>query len=66
MAKVNSLGESWPSERHSRTAPASRGEQPPAKNGGIPGLFKADPRAESGFAQGVLAEGEELWSNPLL
>jgi hypothetical protein len=33
--------------------------------GGIPGLFRAGHRAERVSPEGVLAEGEELWSNPL-
>jgi hypothetical protein len=65
MAKVNSRGESWLSERDSRPAPASVSEQPTARNGATPALQRADRQPESGFATGVLAEGEELSSNSL-
>ena len=37
----------------------------PTENSGVPGLFGSDPQAESVSAQVVLAEGEELSSNPL-
>jgi hypothetical protein len=65
MGEVNSHGESGLSERDSRPAPASRGEQPPAENSGIPGLFRADRSAERVSPEGMLVEGEELSSNPL-
>jgi hypothetical protein len=65
MARVNSHRESQPLETLSGSAPTERGEQPPAENGGIPGLERPDHRAESGFVRGVLAEGQELSSNPL-
>ena len=65
MGQVNSRGESWLSERHPRPAPASGGAQPTAENSGIPGPFRADHRAERRSLKGVLAEGEELSSNPL-
>ena len=44
---------------------ARRGEQPAVKNGGIPGLFWADNRAERVSPEGVLADRQELSSNPL-
>ena len=44
---------------------ARRGEQPAVKNGGIPGLLRADRSAERVSPEGVLAEGEALSSNPL-
>jgi hypothetical protein len=66
LGQVNSRGESWLSERDFRPAPASGGEQLAAENGGIPGLQRADGRAERLSAWAVLAEGEELSSNPLL
>jgi hypothetical protein len=66
MGQVNSHGESWLSERYYRPAPASGGQQPDAENRGIPGLFRVDLRAERLSAQALLAEGEELSSNPLL
>ena len=65
IGPVNSHGESWLSERHPRPAPASGGEQPGAENGRIPALFRADPRAERLSPTGVLAEEDELSSNPL-
>jgi hypothetical protein len=43
----------------------AHGAQPAAENGGIPGLFRADRRAERLSAYGMLAEGEVLSSNPL-
>jgi hypothetical protein len=46
IGQVNSHGENWLSERRSRPAPASGGEQPTAENGRVPGLFRADPRTK--------------------
>ena len=63
MAKVNSRGETCLSERGFELPAQPKGAQPAAEKGGIPGLFRADTRAESEFAQVVLAEGEELSSN---
>jgi hypothetical protein len=65
MARVNSRGEDPPRERVFGPAQTRRDQQPHAENGGIPGPQLVAPKAESGFAQGVLAEGEELSSNPL-
>jgi hypothetical protein len=65
MGQVNSRGESWLSESDSKPVSAPGGEQPTPENSGAPGLFKAYPRAESGFAHVALAEGEELSSKPL-
>ena len=44
---------------------ARRGEQPAVKNGGIPGLLRADLGTERVSPKGVLAEQEDLSSNPL-
>jgi len=65
MGQVNSYGESRASERVFGFMRARRGEQPAVKNGGIPGLFRAEHRAERVSPEGVLADGEELSSNPL-
>jgi hypothetical protein len=65
MGQVNSYGESRASERVFGFMRARRGEQPAVKNGGIPGLFRAEHRAERVSPEGVLAEREELWSNTL-
>jgi signal transduction histidine kinase len=43
-----------------------QGAQPLTKNGRVPGLFRAHHRTERLSAWAVLAEGEELSSNPLL
>ena len=59
MAEVNSRRESRASERDFEPPAAARGEQPSAKNGGIPGLQRADRRTESGFADVVLADVED-------
>ena len=65
MGQVNSRGESRASESDSEPPAAIQGAQPSTKNGRIPGLFRADQRTERLSAQGILAEGEELSSNPL-
>jgi hypothetical protein len=65
MAEVNSRRESQASEGDSQLLAAAQGAQPSAENSRIPGLFRADQRAERLFASAMLAEGEELWSNPL-
>jgi hypothetical protein len=65
MGQVNSDGESCLSESNFRSATASRGEQPAANNGRIPGLQRAPRRTERVSRKGVLAEQEELWSNTL-
>ena len=65
MGEVNSRRESPASERDFEPLPPAQGAQPSAKNGGIPRPQRADRQAESRFAQVVLAEGQELSSNPL-
>jgi hypothetical protein len=45
MARVNSRRESQPLETLSGSAPTERGEQPPAENGGIPGLQRVNWQA---------------------
>jgi hypothetical protein len=65
IGQVNSHRESWASERLFRPAPASGGEHASAKNGRIPGPFRPGHRAERLSAYCILAEGEELSSNPL-
>ena len=57
MGEVNGRREGRALESDSEPLAQVQGAQAFAKNGGIPGLFRADPRAESGFAQLVLAEG---------
>src|SRR5918996_3033962 len=46
MAEVNSRRESRASERDFEPPAPAQGAQPSAKNGGIPGLQRADPRTE--------------------
>jgi hypothetical protein len=65
IGQVNSHRDSWLLERDFWPEPASEGEQPRAQNGGIPGLQRGDRRAERVSPEGILAEGEELSSNPL-
>ena len=65
MSQVNSHGESRASETDSEPPATAQGAHPSAKSGGIPGLQRADLRAERVSPEGVLAEGEELSSNPL-
>jgi hypothetical protein len=65
MTEVNSWRESQALERGLELLAPTQGEQPSARNGRIPGLFRADRRAERMSLSRVLAEGEELWSNPL-
>jgi hypothetical protein len=65
MGQVNGRRETCVSERNFRPAHASGSEQPAAKNGGIPGLQRADRPTERVSAWAVLAEGEELSTNPL-
>ena len=62
---MNSYGESRASERVFGSMRARRGEQPAVRNGAIPGLQRADRPAERVSPEGILAEGEELSSNPL-
>jgi hypothetical protein len=65
MGPVNSQGESRASETDFEPPATAQGAHPSAKNGGIPGLQRADRRAERVSPEGVLAEGEILSSNPL-
>jgi hypothetical protein len=65
MGQVNGRRESRALESDSEPLAPVQGAQPSKKNGRIPGLFRADEQPESEFAQVVLAEGEELSSNPL-
>jgi hypothetical protein len=65
MGQVNSRRESRASERDFEPPAPARGEQPSAKNGRIPGLLSGYRCAERLSPEGVLAEGEELSSNPL-
>ena len=65
MGEVNSHGESWLSERDFELLAAAQGAQPSAKNGRIPGLFRADQQTERMSSVGVLAERQELSPNPL-
>ena len=54
-----------PIETVSDSARTGRGAQPSAKNGRIPGLQRADRRAERVSPEGVLAEGSSLAANTL-
>ena len=63
MGQVNSQRENRLSEEEFQTWPAYGGEQPETENGRFMGLFKAI--AARDCPQGVLAEGQELSSNPL-
>jgi hypothetical protein len=65
MGQVNSHGERQSSETEVKPTARAQGAQRAAKNGGLPGLFRADPRTERLSAKAMLAEGEELSSNPL-
>jgi hypothetical protein len=65
MAEVNSRRESRALERDLEPPAQAQGAQPSPKNGRNPELFRADQRTERPSAQAVLAEGEELSSNPL-
>jgi hypothetical protein len=65
MGQVNGRRESRALESDSEPTAPGQGAQASAKNGRIPGLSRVDPPTESGFAQVVLAEGEELSTNPL-
>jgi hypothetical protein len=65
MGPVNSRRENRASERGFELPAPAQGAQPPAKNGQISGLSRADQRTERVSPKGVLAEGEELSSNPL-
>ena len=65
MGQVNSCRESRASERDFGPPAPAQGAQASAINGRIPRLFKVDHRAERLSPKGVLAEGEELSSNPL-
>src|SRR5918996_3515163 len=65
MAEVNSRRESRASERDSELPAPAHGAQPPAKNGRIPELFRADRSAERVSPEGVLADREEPGSNTL-
>jgi hypothetical protein len=61
--EVNGLGQSPTSERGLAPPAPARGAQPAAENGRIPGPQRRDRRAESGFAEDVLAERGELSPN---
>jgi hypothetical protein len=65
MAAVNSHGERRSTERDFEPTARAQGAQPSAKNGRIPGLFRAAQEMERLFARAVLAEGQELSSNLL-
>jgi len=65
MGQVNSHRERRLSERHPRPARPSGGAQLAAENGRVPGLSKRDHEAQRVSPVGVLAEEEELSSNPL-
>jgi hypothetical protein len=65
MGQVNGRRESRALESDSAPPAPVQGAQPSTKNGRIPGLFRADDQAERVLPEGVLAEGEELSSNPL-
>lgn len=65
MDRVNSFAEDGRRERPFGPRPTARGQQPAAENVGIPGLQHPDRLPESGFATGVLAEGQEPGSNIL-
>jgi hypothetical protein len=65
MGQVNSRREGRASERDFELPVPAQGAQPSAKNGAVPGLQHADRPAERVSPSGVLAEGEELSSNPL-
>jgi hypothetical protein len=65
MAQVNSQGESCLSERDFELPVPGQGAQPSSKIGRIPVVFRAEDRAERELPNGMLAEGEELSSNPL-
>ena len=56
MGEVNGRRERWLSESNFRPAHASGGEQPAAKNGRIPGLFRADQQTERLSTWAMLAE----------
>ena len=62
MGEVNSRRESRASERGFELPAQAQGAQPPARNGGIPGLQRADRWTESGFADVVLAERASAYS----
>jgi hypothetical protein len=66
MSQVNSRGESQAQERDFEVLRPAQGAQPSAKNGRVPRLLRADQQPERLSAQAMLAEGEELSSNPLL
>src|SRR5918996_4670116 len=65
MGQVNGRRESRALESDSEPPAPVQGAQPSTKNGRIPGLFRTDQQTERLSAWAVLAEGEELSSNPL-
>jgi hypothetical protein len=65
MGQVNGRRESRALESDSELPAPVQGAQPSTKNGRLPGLFRADQQTERLSAYDVLAEGEELSSNPL-
>ena len=65
MGQVNSAGESRTSERAFEPPAPAKGAQPSAKNDGIPGLQRPDWGTQRLSPKGILAEEEELSSNPL-
>ena len=65
MGQVNSRRESRPLESDFEPPAPVQGARPSTKNGRIPGLFRFDQQTERLSAWAMMAEGEELWSNPL-
>src|SRR5688572_1762006 len=65
MGQVNGRREGRTLESDSEPSAQVQGAQASAKNGRIPGLFRADQQTERLSAQAVLAEGEEPGSNTL-
>jgi hypothetical protein len=65
MGQVNGRRESRALERDFEPPTPVQGAQPSAKNGRIPGLFRADQQTERLSVQAVLAEGSSLAPNTL-
>jgi hypothetical protein len=65
MGLVNGRREERALESDSEPPAPAQGAQPLARNGRIPGLFRTDHSAERVSPEGILAERQELSSNPL-